>query len=435
MKQNKKLKLILMVLIIVLISIISFGGIYIENKGVMENVMPEYIMSRELKGYRRVELAVSTENKTSSNGETENVVEGTETTEQKINKDEDLNSDNYKKAKSIIEKRLNSFGVTDYIIRQNEQNGKIALELPENNEVDKVVGNLNQQGKFEIVDKDTQEVLMSNDDIDVVESGYGTTSAGKPTIIINIKFNKSGTEKFKEITNKYKEVDEIVTEDDGTQSTEKKEKEIELKLDDTALLTTHFDTQITNGIMQLTMAVADNATVQEIQEQLKEANSLAGLLNSGRLPLVYEINQNKYIFSNVNADIIKIVTVVMLIIAGLATVYYVIKYKVKGLFGGISLIGFIATLLVVIRFTNVEIAASGLVVLVFSELLNLFMINCMLKKENKMEAIKNFALMLIPALIISVVFTLSNLSMGAILFWTIIVTMVYNLVITKTMIK
>ena len=37
MKQNKKLKLTLMILIIVLISIISFGGIYVENKGMFEN--------------------------------------------------------------------------------------------------------------------------------------------------------------------------------------------------------------------------------------------------------------------------------------------------------------------------------------------------------------------------------------------------------------
>ena len=42
MKQNKNLKLILLILIIVLLSIISFGGIFVQNKGLIDNKMPEY---------------------------------------------------------------------------------------------------------------------------------------------------------------------------------------------------------------------------------------------------------------------------------------------------------------------------------------------------------------------------------------------------------
>ena len=59
MKTNKKLKLILTILIIILLSMISFGGIYVQNKNKMDNILPNYLLGRDLKGYRRVELKVS----------------------------------------------------------------------------------------------------------------------------------------------------------------------------------------------------------------------------------------------------------------------------------------------------------------------------------------------------------------------------------------
>ena len=432
MKQDKKLKIVLMILIIVLISVISFGGIYVENKGIMENVMPDYLLSRDLKGYRRVELVVSEEsnseitdasNETTENSSVENTI-----------KQENLTTDNYKEAKNIIEKRLQNMNVNDYIIRENEENGKIILELPENENTDKVIGNVYQQGKFEMIDNETNEVLLTNNDIKAVKSGYGTLSSGNSAIIINIEFNKDGTEKFKDITSKYTEVEEIV-EEDGTEATEKKTKEVALKIDDTTILTTHFDSQITNGIMQLTMSIKQNATTEEIQEQLSEANNLSSLLDSGKLPLTYNVNQNKFVYSNISSNIIEITTVVMIIISIIGGVYFIVKYKANGLLGGLSLIGYIATLLFVIRYANVEVSASGIVAMIFSVILNILMVCNMLKKENVMDAIKEFTIILIPALIIAIIFTLTNLSVGALLFWAIIITLIYNLVITKTIIK
>ncbi|MBP3255778.1 MAG: hypothetical protein J6M60_04750 [Clostridia bacterium] len=436
MKQNKNLKTVLMVLIIALISIVSFGGIYVENKGVMENIVPEYLLARDLKGYRRVELLVNESSDNDVVAENGNV-----TTDQNIvneettNKNENLNVDNYKLVKSIIEKRLSGMNANDYVVRLNEENGNIILELTENSDVDRVVGNVYQQGKFEIVDNDTNEVLMTNSDIKEVKSGYGTTSSGTNAILINIEFNKEGTEKFKEITEKYKESEVETTDENGNTAKEKVTKEVALKIDGTSVLTTHFDTQITNGIMQLTMAIASNATTEEVQNQLLEANNLSSLLNSGNLPIEYKVNQNKFIKSHIESNIINITIIFMVVIAIVGMIYFVIKYKSKGLLAGISLIGFIATFLFVIRYANVAISIGGLGVMLFSVMINFAIIYNMLKKENVMDAIKESAIALVAGLIISVVFTLSNLTIGAILFWTIIITLIYNLVITKTIIK
>lgn len=84
--------------------------------------------------------------------------------------------------------------VNNYDIRQNLENGTIILELPEDDNTDRTVGQLSLQGKFEIIDKDSNEVLMTNDDLKSVQSRYGTTSSGTTSIVLNIQFNKEGTE-------------------------------------------------------------------------------------------------------------------------------------------------------------------------------------------------------------------------------------------------
>ena len=42
MKKYKGLKLTLIILVIILLAIISFGGIFIRNKGQYINILPEY---------------------------------------------------------------------------------------------------------------------------------------------------------------------------------------------------------------------------------------------------------------------------------------------------------------------------------------------------------------------------------------------------------
>ena len=442
MKQNKKFKLTLIILIIVLVSMISFGGIYVQNKGLIENKMPEYLLAKDLKGYRKIHLTVSDDTEKKSYDAEGNIIAENDTTtevareeEQKVNKDEDLTKDNFEASKKVLQNRLDNMGVNDYNIRLDDENGEIILELPENSDTDRIVGNIYLQGKLEIVDNDTNEVLMTNADIKGSKSGYGATATGSNAIFINIEFNKEGTEKFKNITNTYIETKEMVIGDNAKQEEKTVTKQIKLVLDGETLITTYFDSEVTNGIMQLTLNVPTDAEAEEIQEYLLEANTLSSILGSGNTKVVYEIEQNKYILSDITAKHISIFVTIAIIITVIGIIYLVIKYKEKGILAGISIVGFVAILLLVLRYTNVEISISGLVTLAFSLILDYVMVLFMTKKENSMEVIKEFTLMYIPALIISVVFTLMNVTMGAVLFWSIVTILLYNLAITKTLLK
>lgn len=453
MKKYKGIKITFIILTIILLSMISFVGIYVQDKNQIKNIMPEYLLARDLEGYRRIELKVSDEiaetikYDAEGNVITDEETEVARTEEKKVNASEVLTRENYEKVKEIIEKRLKTMQVQDYIIRQNKENGTIILELPEDSNTDRVVGQLSLQGKFEIIDNETEEVLMTNSDLKSVKAGYGTTETGTTAIFINIQFNKEGIEKFKNITNTYvetivekeesEEANEVVNEE--TTETETKEetitKEIAIKVDESTLLTTHFDEQVSNGLLQLIVGSSISSSQEEMQEALLEANSMAALLDSGKMPIVYEVEQNKFIYSDITMDEIGIVVSIVIAVLTIGMIYLIIKYKAKGILGSISLIGYVAILLIALRFFNVEISIAGIVGIILSIIINYFILASILKQKEIMEVMKKYVVILIPTLIISIVFTFMNITIGTTLFWGIVIGLIYNLAISNIMLK
>ena len=127
MKNFKGFKITIIILLIILLSMVSFIGIYVQNKNQMENVLPEYILSNNLKGHRRIELKVNDEVKeTKKYDESGNLITDDSTTEVarteeiKVNSDEVLTKENFEESKKVLEKRLEKMQVTNYVIRQNE---------------------------------------------------------------------------------------------------------------------------------------------------------------------------------------------------------------------------------------------------------------------------------------------------------------------------
>ena len=266
----KKIQLVMKVLSVALIVAIAFVGIYVQKQNRMENVVKEYSRGVDLKGSRVVELKVSDEKKEITKDKDGKIVEASEkkenenyTTEEKpVNSDDVKNVDNYKKTKSIIEKRLNKLGVNNYIIKLDEETGKIIVELPENDNTDHTVSNMAQTGVFQIVDSEnTENILMDNNDIKSSSVLYNTTTSGT-VVYLNIEFNEKGKEKLKNISEEYKTIEEDnndnTSEEDEKKEESKKEeqKKITMKIDDNEMITTSFDDPMDNGSIQLSMGQA-----------------------------------------------------------------------------------------------------------------------------------------------------------------------------------
>lgn len=445
MKLNEKLKMILLVLVIVLISIIGFVGVYVQNKNAINNVLPEYKLGMDLNGYRRIELRMSDEKTTIKYDKDGNVIPSNDITtevasseEKSVNDDSVKNEENYKKVKQIIKQRLDAIGVEQYYIRQANDSENIMIQIPENDNTDSVVGQLQLQGKFEIVDDETNEVLMTNDDIEKVQAGYGSTENGT-SVFLSIQFNKEGKEKFKNITNTYTET---VEKEEGSDKEKTVEKEIAIKIDDSELLSTHFDTEISNGLLQLTVGSSKNSTVEELQESYIQANSMAGLLDSGKMPIKYEVHQNKYIQNNIT-DLDKIVLVCVAVsILVIIMVFMAVKFKLNGIFASLSLIGYTSLLTIVLRYTNVDLSIEGIAAFVMAILVEIaFLLNVLkTKKDEFWNMYIKFVWILVPMAIVSVIFALITKiltvsSFGMVIFWGLVTKFVWNAIITKNILN
>ena len=285
----KKIKIITMIVLVILITMVSFFGVYTQVQNRMENQVKEYALDMDLEGARYVRLSVNREStdviKDADGNEVETDEEMTDeqlaengyTKESVPNNSEDiLTVENYEKVKNIIGERLKSQGAGEYEIAVDNETGDILVEIPENENTDSLVSNINTIGNFEIIDADTKEILMDNNDIKLVNVMYGSSSSTSSgtTVYMNIEFNKEGTKKLENISNTYVESDEDTsnttsentTTDNTTEentttdnttstedSTETTKKEITLKIDDEEIMTTSFDEPIENGKLQLSM--------------------------------------------------------------------------------------------------------------------------------------------------------------------------------------
>lgn len=442
-QNNKTLKLlgkISVVVIILLLSLISFAGIYVKDKNAMKNVIPEYKLGTDLYGARNILVKVddsTTTKKYDSNGNlvenssdkdenNENITE----VEEKVNPDELRTAENYETVKNIIEARLKYMNVEDYLLRFDESTGNISLEVPENSSTDYIAQYTITKGEFKIVDNDTSEVLLSNADLKEAKVQYSTSTSGT-TVYLTIEFNKDAVEKLKNISNTY-----ISSTDAEGKTTTKK---VKMTLDDSTIISTYFQEEISTGIIQLSMGTSTNTS--EIQSNIQSASNIAVLLNTDPMPLTYTMETNRFVYSDITAETLKIVIVGLCIVALIMAICMVIKFKKNGLMGVIADIGFTAVLLLAIRYGNVEISLAGIFAIAIAVIVEYIVTGLILneysKKCEKEILIKNIkhlmgriAICLVPFVVMAVTFALISweeiASIGMILFWAIIIMIIYN---------
>ena len=443
----KKLKTLTIVLAIILIAIIAVLGIYIPKQNRMENVVKDYSYGMDLKGGRAIILKPDTT--------------------------DGLTEENYKKSKNILEERLKRLKIQNYEIRLDEQTGNMTITIPEDDTTDNIVRSLGTMGKFEIVDSDTNEVLMNNGDIKQSKVMYGSnsnsssaTSSGT-VVYLDIEFNKEGTKKLEDISSKYTNTtsnntsNNTTTETENTTNTENNTdttsnksssttKKITMKIDDETIMSTAFDETLKTGKLQLSV-VSSSTDQKTLQGYASQAQSMATVLDSGNLPIKYKVDKNQYILSDITKDNINIAFYVISAIVAIALIVLVIRYKLQGLLGAISYIGLVALLSIILRYTNVVITIEGMFGIVVSLFLAYLFINKLLAKlkgktlEKETintalkETYKEFFIRIIPVAIATVVFCFSSWeplsSLGMVVFWGITLIAVWNVIVSNMLLK
>jgi len=489
MKAIRNLKVILVVLIVILISVISFGGIYYVNKGRMTNRLPDYILGSNIKGYRHVTLVASEdtqENKNNTNSNTtENTANTTEnttnTTENTTNTTENTTNsvntaENYRKSANILKGRLKKLNVDNYNITCDENSGRIVIDIPEDDKTDIILSDLTEIGKFTIEDSETGEVLLDNSDVKSVKFGQqNSEKSSTSSLVMGIEFDSKGTKKFRDVTKEYQNnVNENVANEtsntssmdntnstenatnetsssknsteesnttDSQKSSETKDKKVKIKIDDAEILTTDFSEVIDNGILTLTVG---NATDDS---QKNSALNIGAIIENDPLPVKYTIEGNTYIESPIDRNTLNIIIYALIIIALIIAFVLIIKYRAIGILQVILSVGYVGLLLIVVRYANVVVSLEGILSIFVCYVINsvfAFMISKVLnnkeltKKESKKlvnNVYKKYCLIVIPEMVIALICLFTSwsaiFSFGMILFWGIVISFVYNFIVTK----
>ncbi len=469
----KKIKILTITLAIIALTMIAFFGVYTPVQNRMENQIKENKYDRNLKGSRNIGLKVNTQNTTIIKDENGNEVEDTEnltdeqiaqkgyTKEEKPNNSEEVkNEQNYKISKNIIEERLKKLGIENYNIKLDRQTGDMLIELPEDNRTDIVIANINVVGKFEIIDSQTKEVLMDNSSIKQAKVMYGsggtTTSNSGTSVYLDIKFNKEGTKKLEEISSQYIQTQEdtntttneitqeeeqnVTTEENTQEQQEENKKEITMKIDDQQIMSTSFEEPIKTGELQLSIG-SSSTDPNTLHDYIDQASSMANVLDTGNLPVKYDLDENQYILTDITDRQIEIAIYVALAIIAVALLVILIKYKAIGALGIISFIGYLSLLTLVIRYTNVIISIEALVAIAIVLLLNYKLIGKLLEKREtkRAEIYQEFFIKMIPIILMTLIFCFIKWtpinSFGMTMFWGILLIAIYNYVITNSLLK
>lgn len=480
----KKIKILTITSVIILVTMVSFWGVYVHTQNRMENKVRKYSYAMDIAGTRNIRLKVSQKNKTvikDSEGkkvsDTENltdeqIAEKGYTKEEIANNDSSvLTAENYKKSKEIIEKRLqeinkennkinNQFHLEEnnfnYNIKMDETTGDIVVEIPENDNTDSIVSNLSTVGKFEIIDSQTNEVLMTNADIKLSNILYGSnpsnTTSNGTLVYLNIEFTKEGSKKLEDISNKYIKSkntsnnttnENAETEENNTET----EKKVTMKIDDEEIMSTSFDETLKTGKLQLSIGTS-STDAKTIKEYAKQASNMATLLNNGNLPVKYEVEENEYILSDITNGTLKVIEYLIIAVVTIALIVLIIRYKLSGLLGSISFIGLTSIFLLVIRYTNVILSLEGMFAIALILILNYVFVNNFLLKLSKSgknvwkitkETSKRYFIQLIPIIIAVIAFSFVNWapikSFGMVMFWGITLIAIYNMIVTNILLS
>ena len=261
------------------------------------------------------------------------------------------------------------------------------------------------------------------------------------TVYLEIEFNDEGAKKLEEISKTYVKTTEEKENEEGEIEEVDTTKYVSVVLDGTTYSSTYFGETMSTGVLYVPVTEAsDNETLEQYR---KEVEHIVTIINSGKLPIVYEYAEET-IAPEINKNVLFIVILVPVVLLLISCIVLVVKFKSKGFISTFLQIGYIALLLLAVRYTNVVITIEGIAGIVISVILNYILVYTMLNNLKKKEHIEwnkigKFALRTIPVYIIAVILAFNSLtrinSLGMTVVWGSMVLYVYNLTITRTVLK
>jgi len=439
-KNSKKLKLILRILICILITLLGTVGIYTKQTNEYKNILPhKYTLSSDIKEITAMQFKPDDSKNTVYYDKDGNEVDSTKITKENekdyekkeipVNEEQNLNPANYLTSLNIMKKRLDFFNVEQYQINLDEKTGTISLNVEDRYLEDKLAYILTE-GSLQLIDSNTGDVLIDYTNFKTVEATYASLAREVKTYF-NFKLNSSGLEKINNIE-KYKTV----------KTEENKQSTILVMFDSQKIAEVSYEDILLTG-KTLRVTTANGLTSDtEINSQINIGIIVSKIATMGKMPVIYTLTAESYIQNDIGNSMDYII-ISLIALAILVSIIIIFRHKLKGLLGVLGFATNISLFLLIIRITDVQISLNGFAGMYGLIILNGLLIDNLLKcsknkekafYENVKEAYLKSLNSIIIMLIIFVVFAFSSMTvintMGLLVFWGWLITVLGTLIFT-----
>jgi len=448
-KNSKKLKLILQILICILIILIGIVGVYTKSSNMYKNEFPHiYTLGSDINGTTVIELSPDDTVETIYYDKDGNEVDSSTVTEENkknyqskeipVNIEENLNVSNYEKSLKIMQKRLEFLNADQHQISVDEKTGIISLSV-EDDYLEDIESILPMEARLYLMDSKTEDVILDYTDFKSAEASYASLTLEYRTYI-SLKLNDSGLEKVNNFE-KYKTVEPT------EEGKEAEESSIIVMFDADTIAEISYDDILLNGkILRITTA-SKLTEDSKINSQINLDTMSSKLATIGKMPVIYNITGEEFIENDLG-NAINYIVIALVAICTIVSLVLIFKHKFKGLLGVLGFATNISIFLMIIRLTKIQISLNGFTGMIGLIILNAILIDnilkCIKNKEKVfLENIKDAYLksldVIAVMLIILIVLALSGMTVintaGLLLFWGWLVSVFGTLIFTVPMLS
>lgn len=234
--------------------------------------------------------------------------------------DENVSKEDLQKTKNLIQLRVNKLGVAETVVT-TEGDNRIRVDIPGEYNSQGIVDSLSKTGNLTFKSPDGKVLLTGKD----VKEATAILSQQSSKPEVSLELNDEGSKKFAEATGKYLN------------------QRISINMDDEQLTNPLVQSQITNGKAVITG-----------MSSMDEAKNIAGLINSGALPVTIKALSQQTVGAQLGATALPNAVKAGVVGVGLIFLFMIIYYRVPGFIASIALTLYITLVLLIF----VEIGAT-----------------------------------------------------------------------------
>lgn len=246
--------------------------------------------------------------------------------------EDDVTKEQLENTKEQLALRVNKVGVAETVVT-TEGDNRIRVDIPGQYDSSEIVDSLSQSGELTFTSPDGDVLLTGSD----VSKATVVTNSSTGKIEIQLDMTEDGKSKFADATTKYVG------------------KTISIKMDDDVLSSPTVETAITDGTAQITGSYT-----------AESAKRLAGLINSGALPVTVKAASVQTVGSQLGADALPNALKAAIIGIALVFIFMIVIYRIPGLLADLALAIFIYIVLFIFGEVGVTLTLPGIAALMLT---------------------------------------------------------------------